>query len=135
MPRHQAFIACLLLLSGCATIESSLERRTELFEIASRDFEYAIRWGYYEHAYEYVRKDEEDRKPPDFDRLKNIRVSTYDVLRSTLSANELQAKQSVEIRYYHINTLVEKSIHQELRWEFDEASKRWQIAGEFPDLR
>ncbi|UCD34589.1 MAG: hypothetical protein JSU90_09870 [Nitrospiraceae bacterium] len=125
----------LILFSGCASFESSLERRAELFEVASRDFEYAVRWGYYEHAYDYIRNNGTDQKRPDFDLLRSIRVSTYEVLKSTISANELQAMQSLEIRYYHINTLVEKTLLHELRWEYDREAKKWQIAGEFPPLR
>jgi hypothetical protein len=41
----------------------------------------------------------------------------------------------VEIKYYNINTLVEKSLVHQLKWEFDSEKKKWYLRSGFPDFK
>ncbi len=128
-----------LVLAGCASfsanLESSLERRMQLFEQTTFKYENALRWGYYSVAYDYIKKTNSGQVEPDFGKLRDIKVSTYENLRSTLSGNEQQALQTVEIKYYNINTLVEKTLIMEEKWEYDREEKRWYLLSNFPDFK
>jgi hypothetical protein len=126
---------CVLLLAGCASMESSLERRWELFEQTTFRFENALRWGQYELANEFIKTGGDDRATPDFDKLRDIKVSSYELLKSTVSPGELQARQTVEIKYYSVNTLIEKTLVYEQLWTYDTQEKRWYLNDEFPDLK
>ena len=129
------YYLCFLVLAGCATLESSLERRQETFEITTFNYEKAIRWGHYELAYDSVKVNDTDQKKPDFDKLRDVRVSSYEVLNRTISEGELQAQQTVEIKYYNVNSLIEKTlVHKEL-WEFDRDKKTWYLRSGFPELK
>lgn len=126
---------CALLLAGCASVESSLERRLELFEQTTFRFENAIRWGHYELANEFIKSQENDQTTPDFSKLQNFRVSSYELLKSSIAPDELQAWQTVEIKYYNVNTLVEKTLVYEQQWTYDTLEKRWYLNGGFPLLK
>jgi hypothetical protein len=128
-------IAVFFIVAGCATLESSLERRLELFEVASFKFENALRWGYFERAYDFIRSDAGDAEKPDFEKLRDLKISSYEVTKSTLSVNELTAEETVEIEYYSLQNLLEKRLVHTLLWEFDTETDSWYITSSFPDLK
>lgn len=122
---------CLLLFAGCA----SLEKRLELFETTTYKYENAIRWGYYELANDFIKVDETDQKTLDFDNLQEIKVTSYELLKSRITENELQAYQTVEIKYYNTNDMIEKTLIDKQFWEFDRDHKRWFLKSGFPALK
>jgi hypothetical protein len=113
-----------------------MERRVELFEETTFNYENAIRWGYYELAYDFSREDGiNEQETPDFEKLKDVKVSSYEVVKSRILVNDTVAHQTVEIKYYNINTLVEKSLVHQLKWEFDSEKKKWYLRSGFPDFK
>ncbi len=128
-----------IVLAGCASfgdsLESSFEKRMHIFEQTTFKYENALRWGYFSVAYDYIKKTDSGQVEPDFGKLRDIRISTYEVLKSTLSGNEQQALRTVEIKYYNINTLIEKTLIIEEKWEFDREEKRWYLLSNFPDFK
>ena len=121
----------LLFLVGCA----SLEKRPELFEAATFKYENAIRWGYYELANDFIKVEGTDHKTPDFDKLQEIKVTSYELLKNRIAENELQAYQTVEIKYYNTNDLIEKTLIDKQFWEFDREHKKWFLKSGFPELK
>ncbi len=123
-------VLTVLILAGCATFE----RRVESFETTTFDYENSIRWGYFQLAYEFKKPQEGSTGTPDFEKLEEIRVSTYDVLKSRIAEDKLQAHQTVAIKYYNIHHMVEKTFVDKQVWEFDREGKRWYLVSDFPEF-
>lgn len=99
-----------------------------------RGYENAIRWGYYQVAQSY-RKVREKEQPPDYKKLKEFKVSTYEVIKKDMSEDKMRLQQTVEIKYYHINFLIEKTLINELLWVFDVEEKKWYLHSKLPDFK
>lgn len=123
---------CILLLVGCATIEK--QEMMNSLEKTLRGYENAIRWGYYQVAQSY-RKVREKEQPPDYKKLKEFKVSTYEVIKKDMSEDKMRLQQTVEIKYYHINFLIEKTLINELLWVFDVEEKKWYLHSKLPDFK
>ena len=121
-------VLLVLILAGCATFE----RRVESFETTTFDYENSIRWGYFQLAYDFKKPQEGKKKTPDFKKLEEIRISTYDVLKSRIAEDKLQAYQTVSIKYYNIHHMVEKTLIDKQVWEFNREHKKWFLTSDFP---
>ena len=124
---------CVLLLVGCATLEAS--QRTKLFDDTSFAYEQALRFGDYRVANKFTRKEGADHQNPDFNHLKNITVISYELLESTSSPDNLKVQLTVEIRYFHADYLIVKTLVDEQRWEYDTKEKLWHLHSGLPDFR
>jgi hypothetical protein len=130
--RFSAVLVATLVLSACAMI--SHEHELDQLDKTQFAYEKAIRWSNFEVANGFRRADDGDRAVPDYARLRHIKVTSYDVLSSTTSYEELKAVQTVEIKYYHADYLREKTLVDRQDWTYDRAQKRWYIQGRLPEF-
>jgi len=117
--------AVCLLLAGCAH-DSALVSRTETL----RAYQSAVRWSHFDDAAAF--QNGVTRPPRATDRLRNIRVTGYDVVSEREDKGRLRLHQTVSIHYHHIGESVEKDIIDEQDWHYDEARRRWVIDTPLP---
>ena len=123
----------LLLLIGCATFGA--KQRMKLFDETSSAYEKALNYGNYRVASKFARGDGTKHQAPDFNYLKGIKVTSYELLESVLSPDNLKAQLAVEISYFHANFLTEKTLIDEQLWEYNETEERWHLLSGLPDFK
>lgn len=123
----------VVLFSGCASLDH--RDRIEMFESTAFKYENAIRWSDYELADSFRISDRSEKTSQNFEYLRDYRVSSYDIRSRKLTKDLKEVIQTVEIKYYNVNTLIEKTVMLTELWKFREGSNRWILESGFPDLR
>ncbi len=126
-PRYLLLIPLLLSLLGCA----SQERQRHFNETAFA-FERAIRWQTLDDAAAF-QKEPQSISPRQRALMKSIKVTGYDVIRTT-PAGKNRLRQVVEIRYYNEHRAIERNMSVELEWEYDPERERWQLVSKLPEF-
>lgn len=124
--------ACALsifVLSGCSTLAE--QRQLTLLQNALSTYQKAVRWSEFELAQTYVRSTE-PVPAPDFDKLRNIKVTAYDVVKNVTADDLSMSEQVVRIKYYDVNFLVEHTLEDHQTWRYDAEAKRWYLDGRLP---
>jgi len=129
---HCVALLCLLVFLGCATYDR--KRQQERFEDITEAYGNAIRWGKYEVANDF-RDEKGKEKKPDFDYLKNIKVTSYELKAVNISNDGNAVQQDVIIEYYKIDHFIEKTIIDSQLWKYDKEEERWFLHGEFPAFK
>jgi len=124
---------CVLLLIGCATFEGA--QRMNLLEEMSLAYKDALISSNYRAANKLVRNKETGHQDPDFNHLKNVTVTSYELLEKTASSDNLEAQLTVEIRYFHADYLRVTTLVDEQQWEYDKKDGRWYLVSGLPDFR
>ena len=123
----------ILIVTGCATLNE--REMLKSLEAVTDKYENSIRWGNYEAANSFIEKSEESKHNTlDFKRLRKIKVSLYTVRNRDVEKEELRATQVVEIRYYHIDYMIEKVLIDKQLWEYDASEEKWHLKSAFPDF-
>lgn len=126
--RKLLLVLLVSLVAGCATA------RLSGLDNTLRAYERAIRWGDFKTAYALANNP--NAPVPDFQRLQNIRVTSYDKLAAPQADNEgTKLKQAVEVRYVNINNMSERVLQDEQTWEYVEKEDRWRLTSSFPAFR
>jgi hypothetical protein len=123
----------LVLLVGCVGFQET--KRLVLLDEIALSYEQALLSGNYRVANRFTKKEGGGQQTADFDHLKNIQVSSYELIDKFFSPGGLKARLTVEIRYFHASHLIEKSLVDEQEWEYDEKDKCWYLASGLPDFR
>ena len=124
---------CILLIPGCATIREYEQQ--ESFDKTADAYSVALRWGNFEVANGFRTQKADDQYTPDYAYLKNIRVTYYELKAVTVSSDSTMVQQTVEIKYYHIDELVEKELYDLQLWKYDSEEKKWRLHSKLPDFR
>ena len=124
---------CILLLVGCATYQG-LSRLSSL-ESTSKAYDKAMRWGEYQLASSFIKTQETDGQSLDLKKLENIKITSYKPIEKNTSEDKLQAHQTVEIKYYNTDYLIEKTLIDKQLWEYDEEQKAWYLQSALPDFK
>jgi hypothetical protein len=124
---------CILSFLGCATYKD--QKQLDTFEKTTDSYELAIRWGYYEMAYKFIRIKDNEKHAPAFDRFEDIKVTSYEIQRINVSENKQSAMQTVEIQYYKINQMIQKTLIDRQSWEYDVTEQKWYLHSGLPDFR
>lgn len=129
------YILCLgiLLLIGCATMKEY--QKVDALENATNNYRDAIIWGDYNIAAKFRKVQDSQRLSWDFSEFKKFRVTSYEILNRAVSDNTLQAHQTIEIKYYNIQSMIEKTLVDEQLWEYDEEEKVWYLQGDLPQFQ
>jgi hypothetical protein len=123
----------LLIFIGCATLNE--REMLKSLEAVTDKYENNIRWGNYELANSFIKKSEgSEHDTQDFTGLKKIKVALYSVLNRDVAKKEMRAKQVVEIRYYHIDYMIEKVLIDKQLWEYDLSEEKWHLQSGLPDF-
>lgn len=129
------YILCIgiLLLIGCATFKE--QQKVSALDTATDNYKDAITWGDYNIAAKYRKNQGAQGLSWNFRELKKVKVTSYEILYRSVSDNNLQAQQTVEIKYYNIQNMIEKTLVDEQVWEYDEKEKAWYLQGDFPQFQ
>jgi hypothetical protein len=114
----------LLTIVSCSTVDPM-----QALGHTWRAYERTIRWDDLSGAVHYLKEDQVSttKLPKD---IKNIKVTSYDVVRKSINDDDMIATQDVKIRFYNVNDFVEKSFVDKQKWEYDDKNNRWYLSSE-----
>jgi hypothetical protein len=124
---------CVLFIVGCTSVPGKW--RLAQFQDVSSSYEHAIRWGDYDVASSFRKKQETDHEAQHVDKLDKIRVTSYELLSVNLSEDNLRVHQAVKIRYFNADQMIEKTLIDKQLWEYDETEKAWFLQSGLPAFR
>ena len=117
-----------VILAGCATMEK--DTRIEILSETTDRYRSAIQWRLYETAQAADTKDSSD-----LERLKKIKVTSYKSIHRDISEDGIEAKDIIEIKYYDIDYMVEKTIIDKQLWMYNSDKKTWNLQGGLPEFK
>ena len=127
-------VAVILLVMGCASLDKDEKENWEKFDETSRAYLIAIRWGEFEAAYGFKRIPDINTEVPDFQDMRDIKVTSYRVKQTMISEDEMIVIQLVDIQYYRMRDVTVRTITDHQRWEFDREKKRWYLLSDLPNF-
>lgn len=107
-----------LLTAACAH-DSGLMQRTGTLNA----YRSAIRWNDFEQASAFQNGVAAPRRASD--KLREVRVTEYDVVSQRENRERQTLHQSVSIRYHHLGDSNEKTLVDEQDWHYDAARDNW----------
>ncbi len=123
----------LILVAGCTYLLKG--NQMDMFDQMTASFKDSIRWSDFETA-NHLRKDAlTESNPPDFKKLKRIRVTSYEVKQIIPMNNKSKVRQIVEINYYKTDNMIEKTLLHDQLWEYDAADKSWYLRSKLPNFK
>lgn len=126
------FVAALLALSACATMQTSGAARDAVLT----EYGVAIRWSEFDDALRFVDPAVLAQQPLsdlERERLKQVQVTGYEVKNREVGADG-SIVQTVEIRLINRNTQLERSIVDRQTWRPDPAGKGYWLTSGLPDF-
>ena len=123
----------LLLLSGCQTLQE--RARGKELEKTLHNYELTLRWGYLQHMDDFLAPDVKPGPPITEKALNNIRVTSYEVVRSPVYVDSENVTQTVAIHYVFEDQQVEKQLTDQQLWTYDPEMERWNRANPNPNLQ
>jgi hypothetical protein len=124
---------CVLLIVGCTSLQG--KSRLAQFEDISSVYGHSIRWGDYDVAKSFRKKQETDYEAWNIDKLNKIRVTSYELLNRNSSEDRLRVHQAVKIRYFSADQMIEKTLIDRQLWEYDDTERSWYLQSGLPDFR
>ena len=123
--RRLLVMAAGLLIAACAQDSALLKRADRL-----RAYQSAVRWGHFDQAAAF----QDGVSPPRraTDKLRDIRVTDYEITRRREAQDRQSLQQTVTIRYYHIGEGVERTLIDEQDWRYDAARDDWVVDAAVP---
>ena len=121
-----------IILAGCATTEE--DKRMETLSKTTDQYRIAIRWGLYETA-DNLREAGGNKDNSAVERLKKIKVTAYKSVYRDVSKDGTEAKHVIEIKYYHTDYMVEKTIIDKQLWKYNSDTKTWHLQGGLPEFK
>jgi hypothetical protein len=118
-----------LLLSGCASYNNRLQAQS--FAESARAYGLAIQWSEYDAAVNFL---ETPPPPEDLARLKTFKVTAYEIRKVKFLDDMSRADQTVAIRYYKIDELIERSVVDQQTWVYHPQAKFWYLQSGLPQL-
>jgi hypothetical protein len=107
-----------MLITACAH-DTGLMQRTKTLNA----YRSSIRWNDFEQASAFQNGVTAPRRASD--KLRDVRVTRYDVLSQREDRERQTVHQSVSIRYHHIGDRDEKAIIDEQDWHYDPGRDQW----------
>ncbi len=130
--RLALLLAALTLITGCQTI-GEMDQSNKLNDTLRR-YAASMRWSHLDQAYGYLKPDiaAETEYPEDED---NIKVTSYEVIRSPIQTDETHAMQTARIEFVFIDRQVVRKITDNQKWEYMEEEKSWMRANPIPEFK
>ncbi|MDH5408645.1 MAG: hypothetical protein OEZ33_05985 [Gammaproteobacteria bacterium] len=122
-------LAVMLSLSACASTPDSIVKLDDIW----KNYEKAMLWG----EYSYVMGAHKGKPISDLvrERLKHIKVTSYEVMNRKVVPDGTAATQRVHIKYYNKAYAVVREITVAQDWAYDEKSEQWFILSPFPKFK
>jgi uncharacterized protein YceK len=131
-PWSTLLLTTTLLMAGCASVER--DKKTIALQAAANGYQSAVRWGYYQTAFGYLHPDLRRGKPLP-EGLKDLRVTSYDVVQLPHIQDDGTATQVVNIEYVYEDRQVVKQIADRQVWKWDEGLESWWLKSGLPDFQ
>lgn len=124
----------LLLLSlffivSCATLAE--KSRMEKFELRADNYRLALLRQDYRLAAAFV-DPERIKQPIDFDRYKELKIVSYDVVHTQTADDGNTVEQQIALQYFNLRRNVVKSIDYRQVWEYIDAKHNWFLKTNLP---
>lgn len=119
-------LATSVWLAGCGE-----DPRKQSMSGTLRLYERSIKWGVYSDAQLMV---SQPRSREQLEEYADIKVISYEVVQQELSDDLDELKQEVEIKFYHNQQGVIKTLRDHQRWTYDEERKVWELQSGLPDF-
>ena len=125
-----SLFVCLALTVGCAAY-SNMKKQDDFSE-TTKSYEKMIFWSNYDTADSFRDPQERETHPADIDELKNIKVTSYSVKKVTVSEDQAEVRQIVEIGYYRVDEVTLKTLRDQQVWAYNPTVKRWYLQSGLP---
>ena len=119
----------VVVLVGCTSLNAM--KHQDQFNKTSHSYEKALRWGDWVAASSLLDLKGQALDYRAIDKLKQIKVTSYEVNELVMSEDALQVNQSVEIQYYHTHEMVEKTLVDRQVWEYRQ-DEGWRLVSGLP---
>jgi len=118
-----------LLLTACASVPEELE----ILDTTLKNYEKAMLWS----EYDYILTSHKGEKMSQYqhERLKSIKVTSYDVLRSKLLPGGKKFVQLIDMKYYNRSYGLVRSIRVDQEWVYEPDRNAWVVLTPFPDFK
>ncbi len=134
MAKH-FIIFILITIAGCASMET--QQRLSSLDMTARQYGDAVRWGHYDVAIDFFKPgntEGPDNFTPVASNIGNIKLTSYEPVNRTLSKDTFEAHQTVEIKYYLINQMIERTLLDRQIWRYDTEDDRWYLHSGLPQF-
>ncbi|MFZ0612122.1 MAG: hypothetical protein WAM73_07800 [Desulfobacterales bacterium] len=128
-PAFLSFL-CLALLAGCAAYTEM--KKQDDFDETSRSYEKMIFWSNFDTADSFRDPQDREAHPLDIEDLKKVKVTAYSVKKVSVSADQAEVRQVVEIGYYRIDEVKVKTMRDQQVWTYDPSLKHWFLNSGLP---
>lgn len=122
------WLVCSLVLTACSHDYHLMKVEEQLGSYGA-----AIRWSLFKRAMNFYAKPPSPM--PDWQALKNIKVTGYQPLFRDEPGDGNVVLQTVEIRYVHLDDVVERTLTEEQHWRYDDDQSRWLLESGFPAFK
>jgi len=121
---------CILMFFGCVTF-TDLQLSSE-FDKVAKSYKSAISWEDFEKAGIFMSKQNPKKDPvlPDKKFLKKIKITSYEVQNLKMDNEKRMVEQTVEIKYYNTDYLIEKVVDDNQVWIYE--SNSWRLSTGLP---
>ncbi len=122
-------IAIIILLSGCSI--SAGNKQNRMFSDSHDAYRHAILWSDFENASSFLKPDRQSvfKLDPIYSKIK---VTAYDEKNFVVNSDNSRVEQTVQIRYYWVDQMIEKDITVNPTWEWDANSQIWYLTSGLP---
>lgn len=130
-------ITLALLFTGCMSLSPIKafkdKDKQDSMTKTLHSYELTVRWGELSQIYSFLHPDlAKETKMQD--NLKNIRVTSYDVIKGPTGVSDFQVMQSVKILYIYNDRQVQKGMIDNQVWTYNEDKKEWRRTNPIPQF-
>ena len=123
----------MALIIGCASYGE--RKQLDMLEQRTGNYETALRWGRYELASAFIKSSGDAHVTDNLDGLKQIKITLYKLIGRNFLENNEEAEQKVEIRFYNIDNLIERTIIDHQTWIYNYDLENWFLSSGLPDFK
>jgi hypothetical protein len=114
---------------GCGSLKE--HNKATALESTLNNYRAAMRWSYFDSVQNF--RDPEALEPVS-QRLDNVRVTSYEVVRPPVMLDDTTASQTARIEYVLEDRQRVRKIVDRQRWVYDTEAKAWWLATPIPSL-
>ncbi len=130
--RFLIFTVSLVFLTNCLTITNMTSKK--LFVERLDSYKRKVLWSDFESASIFI-KPQTPKNQILSEGYKQFKVTDYTVKKIKVIGDLEMVKQEVEIRYYQISRMIEKSLTDFQTWQWDSETKLWYLVTGLPNFR
>lgn len=115
-------------LTDCATF--SERAKIDAFEQVTKNYRFAMLLSDFEQAVQI--SGSESDSPGDIAALKNFHVVSYTAKKIEFSGDKSKVSQAVEIEYYRVDSMQQKTIRDVQEWTYKPETTNWILTSGLP---